>query len=244
MSEALRDSAQQRQEVYGWLFQTRAKEARDTRIYTMLEVEAFLEIHRRWARLGYPFGSLVPSLATALGSSGDRPAALAELMGIIVNDGVRKGTRRIQTVRFAQGTPYETAFEQQASDAEQVLQPAVAHALKKALSEVVERGTARRLSGAFVLANERVLAMGGKTGTGDNRIVVKGKPVASLNRTATFVFYLGDRHFGTITAYVVGPQASRHRFTSGLPVQILRSMAPILGPHLEDAAGAERACPA
>ena len=244
LSEALRDSAQQRQEVYGWLFQTRAKEARDTRIYTMLEVEAFLEIHRRWARLGYPFGSLVPSLATALGSSGDRPAALAELMGIIVNDGVRKGTRRIQTVRFAQGTPYETAFEQQASDAEQVLQPAVAHALKKALSEVVERGTARRLSGAFVLANERVLAVGGKTGTGDNRIVVKGKPVASLNRTATFVFYLGDRHFGTITAYVVGPQASRHRFTSGLPVQILRSMAPILGPHLEDAAGAERACPA
>ena len=95
------------------------------------------------------------SLATALGSSGDRPAALAELMGIIVNDGVRKGTRRIQTVRFAQGTPYETAFEQQASDAEQVLQPAVAHALKKALSEVVERGTARRLSGAFVPVSAR-----------------------------------------------------------------------------------------
>ena len=29
-------------------------------------------------RLGYPFGSLVPSYATSLGSSADRPAALAK----------------------------------------------------------------------------------------------------------------------------------------------------------------------
>ena len=35
----------------------------------MLEVEAFLDIHQRWPRLGYPFDHLVPSLATALGSS-------------------------------------------------------------------------------------------------------------------------------------------------------------------------------
>ena len=34
--------------------------------------------------MGYPFASLTPSLATAIGSSGDRPAALAELMGIIL----------------------------------------------------------------------------------------------------------------------------------------------------------------
>jgi len=86
-SDAVKASAEQRQEVYRWLFRTRYKGAQDSRIYTMLEVEAFLDIHRRWARLGYPFGHLVPSLATALGSSGDRPAALAELMGIIVNGG-------------------------------------------------------------------------------------------------------------------------------------------------------------
>lgn len=232
LSEGLKASADQRQAVYRWLFRTRAKEARDSRIYTMLEVEAFLELHGRWAKLGYPFSSLVPSLATALGSSGDRPGALAELMGIIVNDGVRVGTRRLEAVRFAQGTPYETAFEQAPSRVERVMAPEVAVALRGALSDVVERGTARRLSGAFTLPDGQELAIGGKTGTGDNRVVVKGKPTLSLNRTATFVFSMGPRHFGTITAYVVGPEASRYRFTSALPVQILRSMGPTLMPQL------------
>ena len=48
----------------------------------------------------------------------------------------------------------------------------VAAALRTALSEVVEGGTARRLSGAFKLADGTPLALGGKTGTGDNRIVI------------------------------------------------------------------------
>jgi len=78
--DAVAASAEERQEVYGWLFKTRHKSARDSRIRTLLEVEAFLDIHQRWKRLGYPFEHLVPSLATAIGSSGDRPAALAELM--------------------------------------------------------------------------------------------------------------------------------------------------------------------
>jgi membrane peptidoglycan carboxypeptidase len=242
LSDALRDSTAQRQEVYGWLFKTRAKEARDSRIYTMLEVEAFLEIHRRWTRLGYPFPSLVPSLATALGSSGDRPAALAELMGIVANDGVRISSRRINAIHFAEGTPYETVMTQQAAQPEQVLPVEVAQALRQALSEVVERGTARRLSGAFQRKDGSVVAVGGKTGTGDNRIVVRGKPVASLNRTATFVFYLGQRHFGTLTAYVVGPTAAKHKFTSGLPVQILRAMGPVLVPHLGTAQVEPQGC--
>jgi hypothetical protein len=50
-------------------------------------MEAFVEIHTAWKRVGYPFGYLVPSFATAIGSSADRPAALAELVGIILNDG-------------------------------------------------------------------------------------------------------------------------------------------------------------
>jgi hypothetical protein len=55
------------------------------------------------------------------------------------------------------------------------------------------------------------------------------------------VFYLGPRHFGTITAYVVGPDASQFRFTSGLPVQILRSMGPVLLAHLDGTPGS--GCP-
>jgi membrane peptidoglycan carboxypeptidase len=242
-TETVEASAEERQAVYRWLFRTRFKGAQDSRIYTMLEVEAFLEIHRRWARLGYPFGHLVPSYATALGSSGDRPAALAELMGIIVNDGVRLPTARIEGLNFAVGTPYETRFVRRAAEGERVMAPEVAAALRNALSEVVEGGTARRLSGAFSLADGTALVVGGKTGTGDNRIVIGrgGTKGLALNRTATFVFYIGPNHFGTLTAYVIGPEASSYRFTSGLPVQILKSLGPTLLPYLEpQAAGA---CP-
>lgn len=234
-SEVVQASAKERQAVYRWLFNTRFKGAQDSRIYTMLEVEAFLDIHRRWAKVGYPFGHLVPSLATALGSSGDRPAALAELMGIIENNGVRLPTRRIDRIVFAAGTPYETHFAGASGEGERVMAPEVATALRNALSEVVEGGTARRLSGSFKLPDGTPLTVGGKTGTGDNRIVL-GRGASrgvALNRTATFVFYLGPSHFGTLTAYVIGPEAASYRFTSALPVQILKSMGPLLLPALD-----------
>ncbi|MFT3857580.1 MAG: penicillin-binding transpeptidase domain-containing protein [Aquabacterium sp.] len=231
-AEAVRESADERQAVYRWLFRTRAKTAQDSRIFTMLEVEAFLDIHRRWARVGYPFDHLVPSLATALGSSGDRPAALSELMGIILNDGVRQPVRRIEQVRFGGGTPYESVFAQRTVPGQRVMSADVAKALQSALSDVVERGTARRLSGAFRLPDGTELRLGGKTGTGDNRVRVLGRVGLALNRTATFVFSLGSNYFGTITAYVVGPDAAKYHFTSALPVQILRSMGPVLMRHL------------
>ncbi|RMS27879.1 hypothetical protein ALP71_04656, partial [Pseudomonas coronafaciens pv. garcae] len=44
----------ERQEVYGWLFKSRHKGARDSRVRTMMEVEAFLDIEQRWQRVGYP----------------------------------------------------------------------------------------------------------------------------------------------------------------------------------------------
>ena len=237
-SEVVEASREERQAVYRWLFKTRAKSAQDQRIYTILEVEAFLDIHRRWARLGYPFHHLVPSLATALGSAGDRPAALAELMGIIINDGVRLPAVRIDGLHFAVGTPYETAFTRPPAEGQPVMAPEVAAALRNALSEVVEGGTARRLAGTFRLADGSPVAVGGKTGTGDNRIVLSGgrgqvRATIALNRTATFVFYLGARHFGTLTAYVTGRNAADYRFTSGLPVQILKEMGPLLAPYLE-----------
>lgn len=238
-------SAAERQQVYRWLFRTRAKSAQDRRIYTILEVEAFLDIHRRWARLGYPFHKLVPSLATALGSSGDRPAALAELMGIIANDGVWRPSVRIERLEFAAGTPYHTVFAHAPQPGVRVMAPEVAAALRDALSDVVEGGTARRLAGALRGSDGSVVAVGGKTGTGDNRIVLRprGQPrsTIAMNRTATFVFQLGPRHFGTLTAWVTGPDAASFRFTSALPVQILKSMGPILIPYVEAAEQRHRA---
>ena len=75
-----------------------------------------------------------------------------------------------------------------------------------------------------------------KRGPGDNRIVTStasGYKTSSraLNRTATFVFYLGDHHFGTLTAFVTGSSAENFSFTSALPLQVLKGMAPILLPE-------------
>ena len=238
-------SREARQEVYGWLLRTRHRSARDVRIRTMLEVEAFLDIHQRWARLGYPFDHLVPSLATAVGSSGDRPAALAELMGIILNDGVRLPTLRIDDLHLAEATPYETRFVPDHTRARQVMAPEVAAVLRHTLTQVVEGGTARRLQGSFLMDDDTPLPVGGKTGTGNNRfqtVTRSGQVVSSeaRNRTATFVFYLGDDHFGTLTAYVAGSDSDRFRFTSALPVQVLKGMEPILRPYL--APGARTQC--
>jgi membrane peptidoglycan carboxypeptidase len=234
VAQALEASAAERQAVYKWLFSKRLKRAQDSRIRTLVEQEAFLEIHRAWKRLGYPFASLVPSYATALGASADRPAALAELMGIVVNDGVRLPTVRIGALDFASGTPYETQLRRRPDAGERVLAPQIARVVRSALAEVVEQGTARRLKDVFRAADGTPLAVGGKTGTGDNRFEEFGKGgqlISSrvVSRSGTFVFYIGDRYFGTLTAYVRGPQAAKYSFTSALPVQILKALAGKLG---------------
>ncbi len=237
-SDAVAASAEERQEVYGWLFKTRHRSARDSRMRTMLEIEVFSEIHERWHQLGFPFDQLVPSLATAIGSSGDRPAALAELVGIILNEGVRLPVVRINGLHFADRTPYEVHLGPNPNRGQRVMQKEVAAALRTALSQVVDGGTARRLQGSFSLSDGTPLVLGGKTGTGDNRIETVtryGQVIRSQarNRTATFVFYLGEYHFGTLTAYVPGEQADNFRFTSALPVQVLKGMEPILRPYLQ-----------
>ena len=109
-------STSARQEVYRWLFTTRSKQGQDVRIQTLLEEDAFRQIHRGWQRLGYPFSSLVPSYATAIGSSGDNPAALAELAGIILNDGIQYPSVRVEQLRFAAATPFETVLEHRPSN--------------------------------------------------------------------------------------------------------------------------------
>ena len=237
-SEVVKASQFERQEVYSWLFKSRHQSARDSRIRTILEVEAFLDIHQRWQAVGYPFDHLVPSLATAIGSSGDRPAALAELMGIILNDGVRGKVLRIDSLHFAADTPYETRVVNTPDAGKRVMPSEVATALRGALSQVVDAGTAKRVSGSFVQADGMPMAMGGKTGTGDNRIEAMGaggRVISSkaINRTATFVFYIGERYFGTLTAFVPGSSAQNFKFTSALPVQVLKGMAPILTPYLQ-----------
>ncbi|MEQ1438592.1 transglycosylase domain-containing protein [Fontimonas sp. SYSU GA230001] len=240
LAEVTAASHAERQDVYGWLFRTGRRAAQDVRIRTMMETEAFEDILQRWRRLGYPFESLTPSYASAIGASGDRPAALAELIGIIVNDGLRLPSVRIERLRFATGTPYDTELERVPAPAERVLPVAVARALRAALIDVVEEGTARRLKGGFK-RDGRPLPVGGKTGTGDHRYEIHsrgGRVVTSrvVSRSATFVFMIDDRWFGSLTAYVPGADAARYSFTSALPVQFLRALADDLLPLLDEAA--------
>ena len=187
----------------------------------------------------------MPSLATAIGSSGDKPVALAELVGIILNEGIRLPTVRMDQLHFAADTPYETHLAPQLSQAKRVMHKDVAAVLKNALSQVVEGGTARRLQGSFTASDGSPLTLGGKTGTGDNRFQTVsryGQVLTSQarNRTATFVFYLGEHHFGTLTAYVPGSESDKFNFTSALPVQVLKGMEPILRPYLN--AGSNSGC--
>ncbi len=226
-----------RLEVYDWLFTTSRKNTQDSRIQSLLEVEAFEGLLRDWQRLGYPFDHLTPSYATAIGSSGDRPAALAELMGILVNDGVRVPMVSLTGLHFAANTPYETRLSRKPVKGERLMPAEVAQTVRRALAQVVESGTAVRLAGALKDATGQPITMGGKTGTGDNRFERYGKGGQLLdsrvvNRTATFVFYLGDRYFGTLTALVPGEEAGQFSFTSSLTAQILKTLLPKLQPHL------------
>jgi len=237
LQDILSASAEVQLEAYAWLFKTKWKQAQDMRIRIVLEQDAFIHIHKAWRKLGYPFESLVPSYATAIGSSADRPSALAELMGIVTNGGLRLPTVEFDTLRFATDTPYETILTFSPPPPERVVSPQVAEIVKQALIDAVENGTGRRIAGGFTLLDGTRVAVGGKTGTGDHRykrVNASGHVLQSrvVSRSATFVFFVGDRFFGTVTVYVMGEAAGNYKFTSSLPVAILKSMEPVLVPVL------------
>ena len=247
-------SAKVRSDIYDWLRNGR-RSGKKLRIRAELERDAFEQIHADWSRMGYPFPSLVPSYATAIGSSADRPAALAELVGILQNDGLRRPARRIDGIRLAERTPFETRLRPVDGESERVLRPEVARATREALLDVVANGTARRANGALHTLDGQPVAIGGKTGTGDNRrkrFASDGRLLSAevASRSATLAFFLGDDHFGVLTAYVEGRQAGQYDFTSSLPSQVLRMLAPALEPLVDGcdpsacrAAEAEEAAP-
>lgn len=239
--ELLEQSKDERQQVYEWLFKTPHVRAQDIRIRTLMETESFLEVHKQWKKVGYPFTSMVPSLASAIGSSGDRPIALAELVGIILNDGVRYPSVRLDELHFAAETPYEVSLRRvNKGQGEQVLKPEVARALRRAMGNVVEHGTARRVFQSYKRSDGKPYVIGGKTGTGDHRYETYGpggQVISSrvVNRTATFAFYIGDRFFGVISAHVPGQDAAKFDFTSALAAELLKVLSPSLVPMIQGA---------
>ena len=223
-------STEVRKEASRWLLTTKSERPRTRRLRIRVEQDAFARMTPYWQRLAYPFDHLVPSYATALGSSSDRPSALAEFMGILINDGMRRPMISVTEIKLAEKTPFQTLLKPAANRGEQVLAPVVAQVVRNLITGVVNQGTARRVSGAFRL-NGKTLKVGGKTGTGDNRVKQfnrYGHMISSkaVNRTATFVFYIGDRYFGVITAFVTGREADHYQFNSSYATGILRLIAP------------------
>jgi hypothetical protein len=235
--ELLHRSGAARQISYAWLYGPRHRKAQDLRLRVRIEKDAFDRMTPYWQRLGFPFEHLVPSYATAIGTSSDRPSALADLMGIITNDGLRRPALSLTKLSFAQGTPYETVLQPDSSSGDRVMQPEVARLLKTVLAQVVETGTASRLRGAFLWPDGTAVAVGGKTGSGDNRYKRFNRyghqtSERAVSRTATFVFYIGDRYYGVITTLVPGRQAGNFSFTSALPVTVMRMLAPAINARL------------
>ena len=156
------DSSDARRQGSAWLLNPRNRRAQDLRLRIIMEKDAFTRMLPYWQRLGFPFKTMVPSYATAIGNSSDRPVALAELIGILVNEGVRRPNTELSNIHFARGTPYETVFERKTEPGQQVLVPEVARAVRKATAGVVESGTARRLAGVFRLSDGKLITVGGK----------------------------------------------------------------------------------
>ncbi|CAB3780069.1 transglycosylase domain-containing protein [Pararobbsia alpina] len=230
-------SREARATAYSWLFKTRYHATQDRRIKRMVELQAFAEIGKSWRELGYPFASLTPSYAAAIGASGDRPAALAQLIGTVANEGRALPTVSFDSLVFAKNTPYETHFAHAPAPTRPVLAPEIADVVHQLLRDVVQGGTARRFAGGMTFPDGRTLDVYGKTGTGDQRFNVFARGARliesrKVSRTATFVFVIGDRFYGTLTAYVPEPYAARYDFTSALSVQMLKSLAPALQPLL------------
>ncbi|MCP4113635.1 MAG: glycosyl transferase family 51 [Desulfobacteraceae bacterium] len=235
--KVLGKSPQARRTSSAWLLRSSMRKQQNIRLRIRAEKDAFVKITAYWRTVGFPFKRLVPSFSTSIGSSADQPAALAKLIGIILNDGVLQPDISVQKLRFANSTPYHTFFELSPKPGQRVMAAPVAMSLRGMLKKVVDMGTGRRAKGVFTMPDGTVMATGGKTGTGDNqhkKTDREGNIISSkaLNRTATFAFYIGDRYFGVITAFVSGSETKDYNFTSALPVSILKLLAPAINSHL------------
>ncbi|MBV1929501.1 MAG: transglycosylase domain-containing protein, partial [Gammaproteobacteria bacterium] len=237
-------SAGVRKEGYTWLMKSTNTRAQNKRIRIMIEQEAFDDhIIHRWKKQGFPFDRMVASYASSIGVSGDNPNSLADLAGILMNEGQRKTISTFEEISLAKDTPYETNFKDLYEQSEQVISPEVANIAHHAMQNVVANGTARRAKNSIELSNGRHAIVGGKTGTGYNRKQVTyedgSKQSIAVNRTATFMFTIDQCMYGTIVAYAPGDMADAQKFTSSLPVQAFKELVPTLMPLFDKACTAD-----
>ena len=131
-------------------------------------------------------------------------------------DGHHRGRRHAAADRARDGAalraparPTRRRSRRRPRPREQVLRPEVARALRE---RAARRGRERHRPPRE--RRLRATPLGGKTGTGDHqkkRVDRWANVIDSeyVSRTATFVFFAGDRFHGVITAHVAGPESAR-----------------------------------
>ena len=108
------------------------------------KLRAYDAIGKSWQALGYPFATLTPSYAAAIGASGDRPAALAQLIGVIANDGNKVPTESLTATRLRERHAVRNALQRAAVAPQQQLSPEIAERGEWAVAR--RRAQAARLS--------------------------------------------------------------------------------------------------
>ncbi|RAL23791.1 hypothetical protein DL240_06455 [Lujinxingia litoralis] len=228
LSEVMLATREARARQIDWIdAHTSALETRRGITYAM-EARVFELLREQWALAGYPFERLTPSLATALGSSGDRPAALARLVAAVRAGGVVPELRMIESARLYEQTPYETWFRAAGGPAQRAFSPEVARAVEALLIRVAERGTGHASEGPWSVDGER-WEVGGKTGTSEHLLhirdragrVIERRPMA---RSGTWVFFAGPCLIGSVVIFEQGASAAEHHFHGGDAAELSRAI--------------------
>ena len=211
--------------IYGWLYKDTGTSKARTRVSaSLLEEDAFDQILQDWRKQGYPFDHLVPSLATAQSASIGRPPglALAELMGVILNNGVEAADgRRSSVLHFAPRHALSDRYVAGPRSAQAGDRPGDRqHGASRADRRGDAQGTGTRIRNAFLDCEKGApLAVGGKTGTGDNRYDrcfygPGGQLISSrvVDRTGTAsCSSSASASSAPVTAYVAGAEAAELR---------------------------------
>lgn len=202
----------------------------DTRrgVHYAIEEEVFAELQQEWARAGYPFERLTPSLATALGSSGDRPASLARLVAAVREGGLVPVLSHVKLVRLFEGTPYETWLRPAEAQPVRAFGPEVAGAVERLLVRVAERGTGHASQGPWQ-TEAGSWEVGGKTGTSDHVLLVRDRSGRIIERrtvarSGAWVFFAGPCVVGTVVMFEQGEDAATHHFHGGDAAELSRAV--------------------
>lgn len=206
--------------------------AQNRAITIMMDRDAWGEIEGFWHKIGYPKEyHLVPSLASVIGVSGNKPEALSKFTSIILHGGENVRITPFTDIHFGTGAdnPHELHARPGLPAGPRILHPEVAeHLIKMARGGVEnEQGTSRRLFGVFKNQDGSPAVTFGKTGT------------AADSSTGKFrgAFWMG----GTAQCYAItiGVYKDNARptdkYTSALASQILKALAPEIQPMLDRA---------